>query len=112
MEKKRLPTVEVLPDNRAMLAQVEGWSELNQKALVNRILAWFGTLDQDMQGMITGSLPAARRPDFAVLLLQKMAKEKPPAAGAVEGKPPHDWDRAGQAAEGGAAAAPSNKGKK
>jgi hypothetical protein len=78
---KRAATIELTDETHTIIERAVDWSPHNKKSAVNQILVWFGTLDQDTQGAILGAVPASRRPDFARLILERMAQAEPASAG-------------------------------
>lgn len=55
-------------------------TEISQKAIVGRVLWWYLRQDVRMRGIIIGELPDAMRPDFARMLLAKIASGEGEAA--------------------------------
>lgn len=73
-------TVKISPEAKALLKRISGESGQAEKVIVDRMLRWADhwhvadDAGRDMIGAIVGYLPASRRPDFARLILEKMAE--------------------------------------
>lgn len=68
-----------MPDAENAITWVQSWSRYNRKEIVNAVLEALPALGPDLAGTLIGSLPAARRPDFARLILQQLADSEAPA---------------------------------
>lgn len=66
-----------MPDGLAAIERIQDWSRLNRKEIVNLSVEFVGSLPQDVIGAVLGSVPETRKPDYARLILQLIADQKP-----------------------------------
>lgn len=76
-----------MPEAEDAIAWVQTWSRFNRKEIVNAILEALPQLGEDITGTLIGQLPAARRPDFARLILQQLADANPDSRPRLAAKP-------------------------
>ncbi len=67
-------TVEVTPHAKAGVDSIIAWSGLSQKLIVERTMTWIASQDRNVQGAILMATPDSMQPDFARLVLEKMAE--------------------------------------
>lgn len=77
MAKRFVMRVELTNSARGKVANLSKKLGMTQLALVSRLVDWFATQDETIQGACLGLYPERIRPDVARLLLQQMANEKP-----------------------------------
>lgn len=71
-------SISVPPESFAALDELVAWSRKTQKVVVAEVFAWLGWLlkeNPDAAGAIVHHLPSSRRPEFARLILERMAEE-------------------------------------
>lgn len=67
--------VELMDGAQDAVEWVSSWSRYNRKEIVNAAMEALPLLGQDVVGALIGQLPESRRPDFARMILQKLAKQ-------------------------------------
>ena len=83
---KKTKPVEVPDYAHAGVQEVAVRTDMSQKAIVGKVLGWFAKQDAHIQGVIIGEVPDALRPDFARLILEKMASGSTEDADAERGR--------------------------
>lgn len=66
--------VRLSSDTVKVLNRVKGWSGQPYTQIVAKVIAWLGSHDDATIGAIIGGVPDTLQPDFAKLILEKMAK--------------------------------------
>ncbi|MBL4700833.1 MAG: hypothetical protein JKX85_06205 [Phycisphaeraceae bacterium] len=73
-------SISISPEAKECLDQINTWSGMDRKLIMDRLLKWYGRVPEELQAAIMMNVPDSIRQDYVRLMLERLEAQEDPAS--------------------------------